>query len=112
MIHGAACQVLNAALQCRGSYSAGTMGQPPSYAAPRNPFTFLPPCQGVDCKPGRRHILHWPMSARGRKLYPPQKGSLPPVSAVQQCNVHGSHLPAVHLYLRTRWKSGGGLLLQ
>ena len=29
--------------------------------------------QGVDCKPGRRHILHWPMSARGRKLYPPQK---------------------------------------
>ena len=32
--------------------------------------------QGVDCKPGRRHILHWPMSARGRQLYPPQKGSL------------------------------------
>ena len=30
----------------------------------------------MDCKPGRRHILHWPMSARGRKLYPPQKGSL------------------------------------
>ena len=44
-------------------------------AGPRKPFTFLPR-QGVDCKPGRRHILHWPMSARGRELYPPQKGSL------------------------------------
>ena len=67
------------------------------YADPRNPFAFLP-YQGVDCKPGRRHILHWPMSARGRKLYPPQKGSLCPVSCTLLHRVHGTHLPAVHLY--------------
>ena len=79
-------------------------------AAPRKPFTFLPR-QGVDCKPGRRHILHWPMSARGRKLYPPQKGSLRHVNSALLHRVHGAHLPAVHLYSpRTRWKSAGGLL--
>ena len=75
------------------------------YADPRNPFAFLP-YQGVDCKPGRRHILHWPMSARGRKLYPPQKGSLSHVSSALLHSVHGTHMPTVHLYVRFRALAG------
>ena len=35
LIHGAGCQVLNAALHCAGHPMV-------RYAAPRNPFTFLP----------------------------------------------------------------------
>ena len=97
-------------VECGTSVPARRAAQVLNHGTSSQPFhLFTAPCQGVDCKPGRRHILQWPMSARGRQLYPPQKGSL--CSApVCVCTCLQCNLPAVQLGERNRWKSAGGLL--
>ena len=69
--------------------------------------------QGVDCKPGRRHILHWPMSARGRKALSAPKGLPAPCQHCTAPLCVGLALACSASLVklrRTRWKSAGGPL--
>ena len=92
-------------VECGTSVRARRAPQVLNHGTSSQPFhLFTAPCQRVDCKPGRRHILRWPMSARGRQLYPPKRAPC----ALHQC-VSALACSATCLQCN-RWKSAGGLL--